>query len=162
MNIKEQLDNIYYNKGNQSTDFWVTGLVKSQEIIIRRKWKRYSEVVMPLNPEESYKLKWINQRQVLNNEIVLDIEDKKDLDLVLIKLKELNNVICPKEIKIYDTHSRGYHVHLFFRNNISEENKIKFIKYLGTDLSKAYTKTLIALEGVKHWKSGKVKEEVFL
>lgn len=154
MNKKEWLDYIYYKIGKQQYDFYVCGLRKLPTGEIEaRKWKKYSEVCFSLNPWEDYKIGWINQRQILPNEIVLDLEDPKQLHEVLIKLnKHLINYL------LYKTGSRGYHIHIFSIEKLTQLDKEKYIKIFGADLIKAGDKTMIALENCPHWKTGIIKE----
>ncbi len=153
MDIKSWLDQVYYKIGGQKYDFY---LQYSEKDKINTRWKKYSEVCF--NYEDS-KSKWflehVNQRQILPIEVVLDLEEKQQLDPVIKRLKEFNLIFY-----VFATGSRGYHVHLFFKRELSEKEKLQIIKYFGADTQKASKKCLIALEFSKHWKSGLVKREV--
>ena len=153
MNVKSWLEQIYYNAGKQKYDFFVCGLKKNGEDIKATKWKKFSEVVFPIDNSESYKLDWINQRQILPNEIVLDLEHVDKLPAVVIALNELK-----LNYNIFATHSHGFHIHLFFEEELTEMEKEAVIEYFGADIQKSSLKTMIALEFVPHWKSGKIKE----
>lgn len=58
---------------------------------------------------------------------------------------------------------RGYHIHLFYprlrilNKEKREKYKLAFLKNFGGDLQKKTEKTMIALENVNHWKTGKPK-----
>lgn len=151
MNKKEWLDHIYYGVGKQQYDFLVCGLFKDNEGNTRStKWKKYSEVCFGLDPHEDYMIKWVNQRQILPTEIVLDIEEKGNLNDIIEKLKSFNigNFI------IYDTGSRGYHVHIFSKFPVLKPIKEFLISKFGADMVKSGKKTMIALENCPHWKTG--------
>lgn len=163
---KAWLDYLYYEIGKQRYDFKLCGLklIKSDsepDQIIFTKWKPYSEVCFNLNPEEDYKIEWVNNREILPNEIVLDIDDysrtscNMKLKEVVTKLKKL----LFKNFYIYDTGSKGYHIHIFSISTITKEDKRFLIKYFGTDLLKM--NGMIALEHCPHWKTGVIKKRGF-
>ena len=155
MNKKEWLDVVYYDIGQQRHDFFVSGLKLIDGNSISTKWYKYSEKVMIINPWEDWKIKWINQRQVLPNEIVIDLEERDSFGGVCKKLKENNN-----NFYAYETGSRGYHIHIFFKFDLTTTQKSKFIKkYLG-DMQLSNKKHMINLEFAEHWKSGKIKKLV--
>lgn len=156
MNKKAWLDHIYYDIGNQQYDFYVCGLKKTEDGVIATKWKKYSEVIFPIDFNEDYKIEWVNQRQILPIELVLDLEDKAQLKPVVESLKKNFNW----DFHIYSTGSRGYHIHIFFNKEIDEKYKEDVISFFKADLMKIYMKSMIALENTSHWKSGKIKQEV--
>jgi len=159
---KSWLDHLYYDLGQQKYDFELAGTFKGKDGEIGfSKWKKYSECVFPIefdgktdNWEEVSFFKQINQRQILPIEIVLDLEEKETLPSVIQKLKDLELTY-----KVFSTGSRGYHIHIFFKEKCSQKEKLKLIKYCGGDEQKDGNKCLIALEYAPHWKSGKLKEE---
>jgi len=152
MNKKERLDYLFYKIGQQKYDFYLCGLFKVNGEIKATRWKKYSELCFHLNPWEDYLLDNINQRQILPNEVVLDLEDKERIDEIIKTLKEKKSLFYA-----YATGSKGYHVHIFFKKELTEKQKLKIIQYYGADTQKASSKTMIALEFVPHWKSGKIK-----
>lgn len=152
MNKKEFLEKLYENRN----DFEVFRLTKkngkaSAEWI---KWLKYSEA------RKSEKLlDEINQRSIFQAEIVLDLEDAKELDDVKWKLNEEN-----LSYEVWATQSRGYHLHLWFKDLVTlnsdnrEFAKEQFIKHFGCDTAKKSERNVIALEYADHWKSGKPKK----
>ena len=143
LNKKEWLDKLYYDVGKQQYDFWLCGLSRDkEENTISTKWRKYSEVCFPLEPWEDKKIEWVNQRQILPIEVVLDIEEKGKLDEIIKKLKEIK----VGNFSIYDTGSKGYHVHIFSILPVSKIVKEFFIKMFGADIVKAGKKTMIALK----------------
>jgi len=106
-------------------------------------------------PKNKWFLERVNQRQILPNEIVLDLEEKSQLPLIEKLLDDLSWTYYT-----YDTGSRGYHVHIFFDKTVSAKDKQYVIELFGADVAKSGEKTLIALENVPHWKSQKVKSLV--
>lgn len=154
MNKKEWLDFLYYNIGKQQYDFFVCGLKKLENGEIKAtKWKKYSEVCFPLNSWEYKKIDWVNQRQILPNELVLDIENKENFENIKEKVKKF----LFGNYRIYDTGSRGYHIHIFSIFPITKNIKEFFCKIFGSDIVKGGEKTMIALENTPHWKTGRIK-----
>jgi len=162
MNKKAQLDNLFYDVGKQQYDFWLCGTWKKGEETMFSKWKKYSECIFPVDFDgtsndwkDTQFLKQINQRQILPIEVVLDLEEKEQLPAIAKTLTEWK-----VKFKIFSTGSRGYHIHIFFKEELTEQTKLKIIKFFGADEQKAGNKTMIALENTPHWKSGKIKQEV--
>jgi len=148
--IKNWLDKLYYKIGRQQTDYKVCGLKKVNDEVISTKWKKYSEAVMPVDFDESWRLNWINQRTLLNNEIVLDLEERESLGEVKFKLQGMF-----LNFDVY-TANRGYHIHLFFKSDVLDKQRVSFCKYFNAD-EQIIQNHMIALENVKHWKSGGLK-----
>lgn len=158
---KAWLDNIYYNLGKQQYDYFLQYAKKNG---IKTKWRRYSEAIFPIDFDGSCqdrKAKWFfdkcNQRQILPIEIALDLEEENQLQPTIKKLKEMDI-----NFYVFKTGSRGYHIHLFFEKELTQEQKIGILNYFGADVQKAGDKTLIALEHAPHWKTGEIKQEVKL
>ncbi len=157
---KAILDNIYYNIGKQQYDFKVCGLSKKDGKIIPTKWQKFSEAVFPIDYDGACddwrKQKFfeqINQREVLPNEIVLDLEDKKQLKSIVKELKNLN-----WKYTIYSTGSRGFHIHIYFKKELLGLDE-RIIKYFGAD-NQVVPGHMIALENYPHFKTGNLKEEI--
>ena len=156
MNKKEWLDYLYYKVGKQNFDFFICGLkLLPDGNVFATKWKRYSEVCFPLNPWESDRIDWVNQRQIFPNELVLDIEEPEKLNPIIDRLK-IENI----PFECYSTGSRGFHIHLIFKKELDKTEKLFYIKEFGVDEQKAYSKTMIALENCPHWKTGKLKTKL--
>ncbi|MHA2017487.1 MAG: hypothetical protein ACTSXY_04345 [Promethearchaeota archaeon] len=163
---KVLLDKIYYEINNQQ-DFYVAGTYKKNGETLFTKWKKYSEAIFPIDFDGTCREDWkaqkyfeqIDQRQILPIEVVLDIEEKKQIKPIVIILKNLKSIDVG-DYFIYETGSRGYHIHIFFKEELSEKEKLFFVKKFGTDIQKCSEKCLIALEGVPHWKTGNPKKEV--
>jgi hypothetical protein len=152
MTIKSFLDYLYYEIGKQRYNFH---LQFNEQEGIKTKWKKYSEVCFDCeNPKNKWFLDHVNQREILPCECVLDFEQKDQLKPTIEKLKQM-------KIKFYayETGSRGYHIHLFFNQDLTIEQKKNIIRYFGAD-EQVVGKHLIALEHMPHWKSGKIKREV--
>jgi hypothetical protein len=145
---------LYYFIGKQNCDFWLCGLKKTEEGVISTKWKRYSQVCFAPDIGEDWKICWVNQRQVLPNEVVLDIENKEQLNPIIEKLKKLGLIFY-----VFSA-GKGVHIHVFFDRELSEGEKLKIINHFGADTQKASNKTMIALEFTPHWKSQKIKEMI--
>jgi len=154
MKIKEWLDKLYYQIGNQNYDFQLQILEKDG---IKTKRKKYSEVCFDL--EDSWN-KWflskVNQRQIIPLEVVLDLEEKEQLNPIVEELKSF-------EVKFYvfSTGSRGFHIHIFFNRELSQKEKLKIIKHFEADTQLASDSHMVALEYALHWKSKKIKELIY-
>ena len=161
---KTFLDKLFYDVGKQNYDFFLAGTFKQKDGEIGfTKWKKYSECVFAIDFDGSCKEDWktqkffeqINQRQILPFEIVLDVEEKKQIKPIIKKLEKWN-----WEYSIWETGSRGYHIHILFEEEFNQEEKESFVRNLGTDMQKCSDKTLIALEYEPHWKTGKPKTDI--
>jgi hypothetical protein len=159
--IKAWLDYLYYEVGKQQYDFelqvsdrdgkcgaWNFCENKEER---HSKPRKYSDVCFEWENNKWF-LSNVNQRRILPCEVVLDIEDKDKLPETLIKLRGFKVPYYP-----FTTGSKGFHIHLFFNMEISDNHRLAIIKYFGADEQKK-ANTNIALEFAKHWKSGKVKE----
>lgn len=164
MNKKSWLDYLFYKIGAQEYDYYLCGLKKLSDGTVKStKWKKYSECVFPIdfdgtcNDWKTKKFfKQINQRQILPNEVVLDLETEENITKII---RELKTFGCP--FYVFSTQSKGSHISLFMKEELTEKEKFQIIKYFGADEQKASKKTMIALEYVPHWKSNKEKIEVF-
>jgi len=152
-NVRTWLDKLFYQIGKQNYDFY---LQYSEKNRINTKWRKYSEVCFDCEDKKNcWFLEHVNQRQVLPIEVVLDLEKKEQLKPTIEKLKSMGITFY-----VFSTGSRGFHIHIFFNREISEKEKLRIIKFFGADSQKASKKCLISLEYAKHWKSGKMKQEV--
>ena len=160
---KEMLDYLYYEVGKQQYDFYLCGTFIKDGQKHFTKWKQYSECIMCIDENgksEDWKeqnfFEQINQRQIFPNELVLDIEDKGEMKEVLEMLDKIKGL---EDYHIYDTGSRGFHIHLI-GIELNDKEKKFFCKKFKVDEQKAFTKTLIAMEYCPHWKTGKIKKEI--
>lgn len=161
-NKKNWLDKLYYFVGCQNVDYELCYIWKDEkEEHKSTKWRKYCDIVFKCDFDgfcEDSKVKWFfekcNQRQVLPNEVVLDLENKEDFPKIIEKLK--------LEELFYQAYkaNKGYHIHLFFDKSLTTKEKLVIIKYFGCDELKNSNRTMISLENEKHWKSGKLKSLV--
>ncbi len=156
------LDYLFYKEGKQNTNFYLCGTFGNRKFT---KWRTYLDCIGSLD-EINHNERWqdrqffeqINQRQILPHEVVLDLEEPEQLKPIVEKLKELKW----GEYHIFETGSRGYHIHLFGNRDMTTEEKESVVLKLGTDIQKCSEKNLIALENVGHWKTGRMKMEVLI
>lgn len=142
MNFQNDLRVTYINKiTNEYWEHW-------------KLWKDCTE-------EEKNK---VNLRQIFNNEIVLDLEDKNYSEIIKQLITDGN-----QSYKLINTQSRGFHIHLIIigleqlNKEQRKEYRKLFIKNYSCDLSKASEETLISIEGRPHFKSNKevlVQEDI--
>lgn len=157
---KAFLDKLYYDIGKQTYDFFLCGTYEKKGEKLFTKWKKYSECIFPIEFDGSADdwkdkkfFEQINQRQILPIEVVLDIEEKKQIKPIVKKL-----IKWGWEYSIWETGSRGYHIHMIFKEELNQEEKEAIVKKLGTDIQKCSDKCLIALENCSHWKTGNPKQ----
>ena len=127
-------------------------------------------------------IKRITHRSILDVELLLDVDTdfiawenalERKTNLCFFPSVELKSKWIFKKLKslgfdpvAYKTGSKGYHISLimaFLRDMDIWDRKLlkeQVMEHYGADLQKANERVLIALEGNKHWKSGKIKEEV--
>lgn len=148
---KAWLTFLFYKVGKQNCDLELCGLWKKEDERVSTKWKKFSEVVMELKENQPVPEKY-NQRQVLYNEVVLDLEDKSLFEGIISSLDEADLFYVA-----WDSGSRGCHINLFFDRHLQEEEKRVLIERFFCDDQKAHERTLIAMEGCPHWKTGKPK-----
>ncbi len=116
-----------------------------------KQWKRWEDCT----DEEKES---VNLREIFHDEIILDVEDKKDISEIKQQLNKGGF-----KYYLYDTGSRGYHIHLYFPelniHSSEERTKIRkhYIYMFKTDITKASEQTLIALENRPHFKTNKKK-----
>ena len=102
-----------------------------------------------------------NNRTILHNEIILDIDHHASLEPALLFL---NKHEIPYEN--WTTGSRGNHIHIIepelsrYDEYEAKLFKERFIFAYDADLMKKSTKTMIALENTPHWKTGQPKRIV--
>ena len=148
----EYLNNLYYNVGNQLSDFELSYMDKEKDI--QSKWRKWS--IIGFDVENKENKKWVklgNNRTILKNEVVLDLEEADRYEEILEKLKSQG-----LSFRAFKTGSMGYHFHLLFRGDVSPEDKLKIIECYDCDTQKSSERCMIALEFVPHWKTGKPKE----
>jgi len=157
VNKKAWLDKLYYEIGKQQYDFRLASLTKFPDgSVLSSKWKTYSQLIFPLDVKQDSKIDSINNREILPNEVVVDLEEKENINAVIKKLKQDN-----LPFYVFDTFSRGYHVHIFFKTALTKDEKLLIIQRYGGDEQKAHQGTVIALEFATHYKSNKIKSLVF-
>jgi len=118
------------------------------------KWP-HEKIITDLTPEE---FKQFNLRKQLPNEILLDLEEKWQLDGVLKKLEDKK-----WSYVVWETGSRGYHISVKF-SNLEEQplelrNRIRkyIINYFQTDEKMARENQWMAMELTPHFKTGNRK-----
>jgi hypothetical protein len=146
---KAHLDYIYYELGRQRSNYKACILNKTKEGRSSSKWRSYGD--FGFSCDYAF-ISQLNQREVLQNEVVLDIEDISKLERTMVILERMGI-----RYAIYKTHSKGLHVHIWFRNKLNDKKRKRIIMFFEADLQ-VKPRHLIALENAIHWKSGKRKE----
>ena len=154
MNTAEWLDYLFYQVGKQVTNFRVTHTYEHDGHIKFSKWIPY------LDAQGTEKLLKANQRELLKNEIVLDLDtDEGDYDELIKTLKK-------EGYKFYAFQTldcRARHIHLFFdglsklKKQQREEIRENFIKYYNCDTQLRSDKHVIPIEYALHWKTNETK-----
>lgn len=160
MNKKAWVDKLFYQIGKQAYDFELTCMKKVNDAPVCSKWKKYSEIVFPLDNDGFGKdwgtakfFKEANNRTILPIEIVLDLEEKDEYNTIKSALD-----ILGFKYYLYKSGSRGYHFSLFFDEPLTKEEKLILIRHFACDEQKAIDRCTIALEFAPHWKTGKIKK----
>jgi hypothetical protein len=116
-----------------------------------KEWRKWNEC----NDNEKNEA---NLRELFSNEVVLDVEDKK-------LLEQTQAILSAEDVnyEIWDSGSRGFHVHIFF-DELSKKDETykkvlrrKFIIKYSADLAKATEHSLIARPNKLHFKTMKQK-----
>ncbi len=109
-----------------------------------------------------------SHRTVMDIEILLDIDEAQPYPSIEEKATAICQSLQEKKIKYraYFSGSKSYHISILLPQlrllpqHMMCEYKKKILYQFGADLQKASRRTMIALEGVRHWKTGKPKREV--
>lgn len=158
MEKEETINWLYYEIGKQPESFKLTYSFMKDGVPI---FLKHEEFLTLLEEKNMWKLKKVNHRNILKNELVIDIDcnTKKESEIIMKKITEelLQKNIC---FKCFFTGSRGYHIHLYKRSWLycsREERELEkraIIEYYQSDKMKVYDNTLIAIEETPHWKTG--------
>lgn len=156
MEKKAWLDKLFYQVGKQGYDLELTYMRKENDNVKCSKWRKYSEIVFQIDfdgKSDNRKIEQlfnnVNNRTILPNEIVLDLEDKYEYGNIKTALDLLGF-----KYYLYKSGSRGYHFSLFFNEELTKEEKLILIRHFACDEQKAIDRCTIALEFAPHWKTG--------
>lgn len=133
---------------------------------VATRWRPWLEV-----RDNPHQVANINQRLIGLPEVVFDIDPAQGEDAAafLKRMFTTANAIRARGLHIlgvFSTGSRGIHIHSYlpglqFRG-LEQVRKIKLhlLKRFGADVAKATPRCMIALEGERHWKTGRPKVRV--
>ncbi len=148
MDKKTQLDKLHYEKDKQQGNLEIAFSFKDNNGNPKwSKWRKYLDV-----QGDNTFLEKVNNRTILQNEIVIDIEEPERFENILEQIK--------KDFQFYSayfTGSKGNHIHLWFDEPLNSDEKKAIIHKYGADEQKATERCMIALENFPHWKTGKPK-----
>lgn len=153
---KSWLDYLFYKLGSQRFNFRISKLYIVNGEARSSKWISYAELCFPIDIGKENILANYNNREILPNELVIDLEDKKYYE-------EVVNDLLKERIEFYvtDTNSRGYHIHIFADDKLTQSTKNILIKRWCGDTLKAFDGTSIALEFAEHYKSKKINKIIY-
>lgn len=183
---KEQhLYHLYNNLGNK--DLKVSHMWKDKNNNTKStKHIRYEEIMHHKRDEYIKKagmtrkefIDKVNQRTIIDNEIIIDIDEALEENLTLKDTAEVVNKILQQEElkdilykygykghKAYKSGGKGYHFHIYCKTlslkSSRERRKLRenIINACGGDVLIKGGHT-IQLEYAKHWRTGNIKEEV--
>jgi hypothetical protein len=163
-----------------ATDLKVACSFRNGSEVLWSKWLSYEELMHFDYNELVWKnftkkqfLENISHRSIMDIELLLDIDEtpvthsQKKED---IKIYSINYCKRLKKhgysFEVFFSGSKSYHISLLFpefrkySKYIVEDIKKRLLKTISADSMKFHTKSMIALEGVPHWKTGIVKKEV--
>ena len=155
LRLLNYLDELYYDIGRQMTDFELQ--IQNQDGYMSKRYK-YSYVGF----QKKRFIVEANARTILKNEIVIDLDDGTKEEMYL-KAGIVKKYF--PSAKVYDSGSKGIHIHIFDRSMLHmtkqerEDYRMRHIKMFDADPQKAYERTTIALEYAPHWKTGVIKDE---
>lgn len=153
---KRILDYIYYEVGNQRVNFRVCSTYEKNGEVYFSKWKTYLEA-----QENPYWFNKINQREQLDCEIIIDV-DEGDYDSIINQLEKDGIYFVAYKTK----EDRARHIHTYWNNLIQlpkrfkEEVKYTLLKKYSGDLHFKSDTHMIPLELYEHWRTG-LKKEVY-
>jgi len=160
------VDELYYDLSWQDTNLkfawtWNGG----DDEIHWSKHRTYLEI-----QENDYYVKKVSHHSIIRTIVVLDFDPlKNESEHQLKKRVDLAETYFKKEgvsYYIYSTGSRGFHLHCFFPamrfwSKVRRENfRSNLIAEFQCDQMKSRENVMIAMPGVEHWKSGKIKEMI--
>jgi hypothetical protein len=159
LNIYKKIivDHIYYNIGGQYTNFRLCYANKNRRF---SKWIPYLEA-----QSQDWFINKCNQREILKQEIVLDLDDGTYQDyLNLIKKLHIDGF----KFHAFATKSgRCRHIH-FYDDRLPKYNEVKkkkikerIINMYGCDNQLKIDSHMIPIEFCKHWKTGEIKNLIF-
>ena len=163
MEKKGILDKLYYDYGKQLTNFRCCCCFKYGEDIQMTKWKTYLDF-----QSNDWFIKKINLRQQLNNELILDYDDKKPghIERYKQKIKHLDK----KGYKFFafmTKEGRSKHIHIYdielakLKKTKRERLREKIILGLDADVAMKSDNHLIQIEFSDHWKTGQKNDLIF-
>lgn len=172
MTTQETLAIIYYKIGKQATDYSVQHSHRNGEDVVWSKRQTFTA----LDPDKDKRfIDTINHRQILKNEIIIDIDKLVPASLI-IDDEQVSEIIYKLtedgwRFAVFHTGSKGVHIHVYNNNLITlnrkerEDYRVGFIKkFLGPmhiDMQKSSDACMIALENTPHWKTGNKKRLIY-
>jgi len=123
-------------------------------------WSKHKSVLELWEKEDWAFLEAATERQILKNEVVIDIDDEP----IEFKTQEVIGLLNHFGLKyqLWKTGGKGYHFHLFYHEEFSKLKREYFrkliISYCGADLMKKNDGMMITIEGAAHRKTGRKKE----
>jgi len=156
-NKRKIIDHIYYNIGKQYTNFRLCYADKNGRF---SKWITYLE---------AQSMDWFiarcNQREVLKQELILDLDDGTYNDYLKL-IKKLHNNGW-KFHAFATKNGRCRHIHVIENNLVRNKKMSKtqlreyLIKKYGCDIQLKTDAHMIPIEFCKHWKTGEIKDLIF-
>ena len=146
----------YY--ANQYGDFKVARHIKEDL------WTKHFSVISICESGKMELLQHSNNRQLLSNEIVIDLDylENETKSLFEERAKKIIQVLTESfTVRVYFSGSKGYHIHIMYNEHLDKDTfrlcKNNILTKFNGDLHKASFKSLIALEFCPHWKTNQLK-----
>jgi hypothetical protein len=126
-------------------------------------WSKHKSVLELWEKEDWVFLEAATERQILPNEVVIDIDDepieeKKDNIIEFLDYYKI-------KYSLWKTGGKGYHFHIFHNTFLLNKQRVLFrmliLKYCRADLMKKNDGALITIEGAPHRKTG-IKKRLIL
>jgi len=143
---------------NKYGDFYITNSYKDKDGNL--KWFKHRKVSECWESEKDlWFLDKATHRSQTKNEIVLDFDEGDTFK----NMNDTCDILESYQLKYksYSTGSKGYHVHIFLKEElhprIMKSIRVFLIENNDCDIMKIRQNSMIAIENIPHWKSGKIK-----
>lgn len=143
------------------------------------KWFKYSklleyeptEYIPEYHDNRTNIIKKVTHRNILDIEIVFDVDEIEIEQKLFFNNIKQKSLWIFKELKkegfnpvMWWTGSKSYHIHVLvsklrqYNSRSRQKYKQDLLRFYGCDLQKGINNCMIAMEGAKHYKSGKNKQ----
>ena len=150
------------------TDLCISYNYQNHGPMMFSKWIPYTKIMHMERENKLLLLNKITHRSILDIEIMFDIDEQEPYKSIVQKAAHIYHGLKEEgyEPITYFTGSKSYHISIIETNlrkmssYLRSTLKRKKIALYGCDLMKSASRCMIAMEGAKHYKSGKRKRRI--